>query len=145
MKKRVQRQLVALFWLLVMPGSWLCAELMVVVNPKSGVLTLTRNEVISIFLGRYRQFFNGQIAQPVDLTDDHPDRAGFYKLLVGKECAEIDAYWSRQVFAGRTKPPARVAGPEAVIKWVMEHPGGIGYVDLPKADARVRVVLELKP
>jgi len=32
-----------------------------------------------------------------------------------------------------------------VLKWVISHPGGIGFIDLSKADARVRVVYELTP
>ena len=127
---------------LVQPAT---ADLVVVVNARNNVSTLTRAEVINIFFGRYRQFFNGQEAQPVDVLDSHPDRARFYAALAGKTPAEVDAYWSRQVFAGHTRPPPRVNSTEEVLKWVASHAGGIGYVDLPKADARVKVVFELKP
>jgi len=41
--------------------------------------------------------------------------------------------------------PPRVGSTEEVLKWVSTHPGGIGFVDLAKADARVRVVYELAP
>ena len=121
------------------------AELVVVVNARSGVAALTRNEVVNIFFGRYRQFFNGVEAQPVDLVDAHPDRTRFYKALVDKDISEVNAYWSRQVFSGRAPPPSKVATPEEVLKWVVSHPGGIGVIDLAKADARVRVVYELGP
>lgn len=121
------------------------AELVVIVNARSGVAAMTRNEVINIFFGRYRQFFNGLEAQPIDLVDGQPERARFYSALVGKDLADVDAYWSRQVFSGRTKPPARVGNPDEVIKWVVSQPGGIGFVDLAKADARVRVVYEFRP
>lgn len=106
---------------------------------------MSRNEVVNIFFGRYRQFFNGVEAQPVDLQDAHPDRARFYSALVGKDLAEINAYWSRQLFSGRMQAPPKKRTPEEVVKWVASNPGGIGFVDLPYADARVRVVLELKP
>ena len=121
------------------------AELVVIVNARSGVAAMTRNEVINIFFGRYRQFFNGLEAQPVDLVDGVPERSRFYAALVGKDLADVDAYWSRQIFSGRMRPPARVANAEDVIKWVATHPGGIGFVDLNKADARVRIVYEFKP
>lgn len=121
------------------------AELVVIVNARSGVAAMTRNEVINIFFGRYRQFFNGLEAQPVDLVDGVPERSRFYAALVGKDLADVDAYWSRQIFSGRMRPPARVASAEDVIKWVATHPGGIGFVDLNKADARVRIVYEFKP
>ena len=130
--------------LLLQAGSAM-AELVVIVNVRSGVALMTRSEVTNIFFGRYRQFFNGLEAQPVDLVDTHPDRARFYNGLVGKNLSDVNAYWSRQVFSGRMQPPLKLATPEDVLKWVASHPGGIGFIELAKADARVRVVHELSP
>lgn len=132
-------------WLLVQPAAEVRAELVVVVNVRCGVAAMTRNEVVNLFFGRTRQFFNGVEAQPVDMLDSHPDRARFYNALLGKDLSEINAYWSRQVFSGRMQPPPKVGSPEEVLKWVASHPGGIGFVELSKADARVRVVYELTP
>lgn len=135
----------SLFCLLIQPAAEVRAELVVVVNARCGVAAMTRNEVINIFFGRSRQYFNGTEAQPVDLPDNHPERSRFYAKLVGKDLSEVNAYWSRQLFSGRMQAPARVNSAEEVIKWVVSHPGGIGFVDLAKADARVRVVYELTP
>lgn len=130
---------------LCLGSSLASAELVVVVNARSGVAAMTRNEVINIFFGRNRQFFNGTEVQPVDLVDGEPQRAQFYRLLVGKDISEINAYWSRQIFTGRMQAPPRVDNTEEVLKWVAARPGGIGFVELSRADARVRVVYELKP
>lgn len=142
MLRRVLSLLLLLTGLLA--GGLARADLVVVVNARSGVAVMTRNEVVNIFFGRYRQFFNGLEAQPVDLLDAHPDRVRFYQALVGKDLSDINAYWSRQVFSGRMQAPPRVASSEEVLKWVAAHPGGIGFVELAKADARVRVVYELE-
>ncbi|MCB4361532.1 substrate-binding domain-containing protein [Quatrionicoccus australiensis] len=145
MKSSRPYSLVLLFWLAFLPVREAVADLVVVVNARNGVAVMTRNEVTNIFFGRYRQFFNGVEAQPVDLIDSHPDRARFYAALVGKDISDVNAYWSRQVFSGRMQAPPRVNSTEEVLKWVSSHPGGIGFVDLAKADARVRVVYELAP
>lgn len=129
-------------WLLMLAGV-AHAQLVVVVNARSGVAAMSRNEVINVFFGRTRQFFNGVEAQPVDMADSHPDRARFYNALVGKELSEVNAYWSRQLFSGRQQPPVKAASPEDVMKLVLSQPGGIGFIELTKADARVRVVYEL--
>ena len=74
------RRLVFLFsvcWLLVQPAAEVRAELVVVVNVRCGVAAMTRNEVINVFFGRNRQYFNGVEVQPVDISDAHPDRARF--------------------------------------------------------------------
>jgi len=145
MKSYRFRQLLAIVCLLVLPVGSALADLVVVVNARNGVAVMTHNEVVNIFFGRYRQFFNGVEAQPVDLVDSHQDRARFYQGLVGKDLSDVNAYWSRQIFSGRTQAPPRVNSTEEVLKWVSSHPGGIGFVDLAKADARVRVVYELAP
>lgn len=128
-------------WLLLQAGG-AHAQLVVVVNARSGVAAMSRNEVVNVFFGRTRQFFNGLEAQPVDMVDAHPDRARFYSALVGKDLSEVNAYWSRQVFSGRLQPPLRASTPEEVLKLVASQPGGIGFIELSKADARVRVVYE---
>lgn len=130
---------------LFLPTAEALADLVVVVNARSGVAVMTRNEIVNIFFGRYRQFFNGVEAQPVDLVDNNPDRARFYGALVGKDLSDVNAYWSRQVFSGRMQPPPRVSNVDEVLRWVSSHPGGIGFVEMSKADARVRVVYELNP
>jgi hypothetical protein len=129
-------------WLLAMPAM-LHAELVVVVNARCGVAAMTRNEVINVFFGRNRQYFNGIAVQPVDLSDAHPDRALFYNKLVGKDLSEVNAYWARQVFSGRMPPLARAASSDEVLRWVVSHPGGIGFMDSARVDARVRVVYEM--
>ena len=106
----------ALCWLLMEPAAEVRAELVVVVNARCGVAAMTRNEVVNVFFGRNRQFFNGVEAQPVDMPDGHPDRARFYRALVGKEVSEVNAYWSRQVFSGRMQPPTKVNTTEDVVK-----------------------------
>ena len=137
--------LLTLCWLLMQPMAEVRAELVVVVNARCGVAAMTRNEVVNVFFGRNRQFFNGVEAQPVDMPDSHPDRARFYRALVGKDVSEVNAYWSRQVFSGRMQPPTKVNTTDDVMKWVSSHPGGIGFIDLSRADARVRVVYDLTP
>lgn len=135
----------ALFFciLCLLPAEQAFAQLAVIVNAKSGVSVLTKNDVMNIFLGRYRQLATGLEARPIDLVDSHPDRARFYRMLVGKEVSEINAYWARLIFSGRVNPPAQTNNAEEVIKWVQANPGGIGFVDVSRVDGRVRVVLEL--
>ena len=89
--------LCSMLWLLLAAEAQ--AELVVVVNARSGVAAMSRNEVVNLFFGRSRQFFNGIEAQPVDMVDSHPDRARFYAGLVAKDLSEVNAYWSRQVFS----------------------------------------------
>jgi len=118
------------------------ADIVVVVNAESGVTQLSRDEVINIFLGRYRQFPNGLAAYPIDQPAVQPERSRFYFLLVNKDLAEINAYWARLLFSGKTSPPMQAATSAEVIDLVSRHKEAIGYIERDQVDPRVKVVMD---
>lgn len=120
------------------------ADLVVITHPRAGVDQLTREQVINIFLGRFRQFSSGIAAEPIDLPPDTAEKAAFYQKLVGKELAEINAYWARLVFSGRTQPPRQATSAAQMLELVASTPGAIGYVERPKGESRVKIVFELE-
>ena len=129
--------------LLALYGAASSAELVVVANPRSGVDRLTRDEVINIFLGRFRQLPSQVTAHPADLPASQIEKANFYRLLVDKDLGEINSYWARLVFAGRTVPPRQTTGNEDLLSFVANTPGAVGYVDRSRVDGRVKIVFEL--
>jgi ABC-type phosphate transport system substrate-binding protein len=118
------------------------ADLVLVANPKSGIEHLTQDEVVNIYLGRYRRLTSGIAAEPVDLADDSELRARFYRSLVNKSLAEINAYWARLVFSGKTRPPQLANSVEAALQYVVAQPGALAYLERSQADRRVRIVFE---
>ena len=116
--------------------------IVVIVNPESGVDRLTRDEVIDIFLGRYRKLPSGRIALPIDVASS-VERDQFYLLLVKKSPAEISSYWARLVFSGQTSPPYRVPDTKTAVELVQGNPNAIAYVDRASVNAHVKVVLEI--
>jgi ABC-type phosphate transport system substrate-binding protein len=120
-------------------------SIVVIVNPASGVDKLTRDEVIDIFLGRYRKLPSGRVALPIDVTEQGAERAQFYQLLVKKSPAEMSSYWARLVFSGQTSPPFQVPDAQTAIDLVQSNPNAIAYVDRSAVTPKVKVVLEIKP
>lgn len=119
------------------------ADLVLVASPQSGIERLTQDDVINIYLGRYRRLASGMVAEPVDLPADAELRARFYRRLVNKSLAEINAYWARLVFSGKTRPPQVVEGVENVLRLVAAQPGALAYLERTQVDGRVRIVFEL--
>jgi len=120
-------------------------SIVVIVNPGSGVDHLTRDEVIDIFLGRYRKLPSGRAALPIDISEASAERASFYQLLVKKSPADMSSYWARLVFSGQTSPPFQVPDARTAIELVQSNPNAIAYVDRASVGAGVKVVLEIKP
>ena len=91
---------------------------------------------------RYRRLPNGDTALPIDQPESSPVRADFYRRLVNKDLNEINAYWSRLIFSGRTSPPLQASSAADVMVWLLGQPGGVAYVDRTQVDKRLRIVME---
>jgi ABC-type phosphate transport system substrate-binding protein len=117
-------------------------ELVVIVNTGSGVDKLSREEIVNIFMGRYKKLGAGMAALPVD---ENGQKAAFYRALLGKELPEIQSYWARLVFSGQGSPPRQADSGEEVIEIVANNKGAIGYIEKKKLSGRMKVVLELSP
>ncbi|WP_110686076.1 hypothetical protein [Salinicola aestuarinus] len=116
------------------------ADILVVVNPDSGIRTLSRSDAINIFMGRYRKLPNGGLALPVDLVSLKPR---FYRALVDKNLAAINSYWARLVFSGEASPPQQSQSAADVHHLLAHNPNVLGYVDSETAWDDLRVVLTL--
>jgi len=138
--KAIRFLLLGLITILAAPAH---AELVLVANPQSGIERLSQDEVINIYLGRYRRLTSGVVAEPIDQPVDAEARARFYRRLVNKSLAEINAYWARLVFSGKTRPPLVAESVDSMLRLVATQPGALAYVERSQADARVKIVFEL--
>lgn len=136
-----------LFLLLLLLASGLPAhaEPVVVMAARQASERLSREEVTNIFLGRYRALATGLPAQPIDQPPASPLRGAFYQLLVNKDAASINAYWSRLHFSGKATPPLQASEESEVIQQLLNVPGAIAYVDRKQVDERMRIVFEFQP
>ncbi len=116
------------------------ADVVAVVSAKSPVTTLSMSQVADIFFGRVSRFPNGLQAFPVDQAEGAAIRDEFYSKVVGKNAAQIKAYWSKIIFTGRGQPPPIVANNIEMKKRISENPAAIGYIDRALVDESVRVV-----
>lgn len=118
--------------------------LAVIVNAESGVVELSRAEVVNIYFGRQRRFPSGQTALPIDLAGQDGEKTEFYARLVDKSLAEVKSYWARLVFSGQGSSPWQAATPEEVLEIVENNRGAIGYIPLERARDGVRIVYRLQ-
>lgn len=124
------------------PLASICADLVVVANAKSGIERMSREEVVFVFMGRWRQLPSGIVAQPVDLPVDSPERSAFYRQLVNKSPSEIKAYWSRLIFSGSARPPISPESHEEQMRILASTQGAVGYLERSLVDNRVRIVFD---
>ena len=105
------------------------ADLVVIVNPKNAVPTMTLRQVGQIYLGRSGSFPGGGQATPIDLPEGTPLRDEFYAKATDKNPGQVRAYWSRQLFSGNGMPPREVPGVVDVKRAVAGDVNAIGSPD----------------
>ncbi len=120
------------------------AEVAVVVSAKSAVSALTADQAADIFLGRALSFPGGESAVPLDQPDSSAARTEFYTKATGKTAPQLKAYWSKQIFSGKGRPPKEVPDSQAVRQLVAGNPNMVGYIDKSAVDASVKVILTIK-
>jgi hypothetical protein len=118
----------------------LSADEVAVVSAKSPVTTLTKSQLVAIFLGKAARFPDGTPAVPIDQSEDTPAREEFYARIAGKSAAQMKAYWSRIIFTGRGQPPRVVSSSSEAKKLLLAYPNTIGYIDSKLVDDTLRVV-----
>jgi hypothetical protein len=120
------------------------ADMVVVMREDSSIEHLSREQVINIFMGRYRKLPDDSVAIPLDIGFDTPERQYFYLHLLNKSLAEINAYWARLHFSGKTAAPEDVESQRKVLERVAHDPHVLGYVDRLHMNGHVKVVYEVK-
>jgi ABC-type phosphate transport system substrate-binding protein len=143
--KRVKQAVVAISALsLLLISTAALSDVVVIVNPKAGVSSLTAREVKAIFMGKKHSFPNGNNAEAVDQEDGSASKRLFLKSVINKSDVQLSAYWSQQIFSGKGVPPKTLKDDAAVKAYVASTPGALGYIDSSKVDGSVTVVYTAK-
>ena len=117
------------------------ADVVAVVSADSPIVTLSKTQVICIFLGKKTRFPDGSAAVPIDQTEGSAARDEFYTRFAAMSAAQVKALRSRIIFTGRGQPP-RIAGtPVELKKLLLANPNAIGYLDQSLLDGSLKVVL----
>ena len=107
-------------------------------------LKLTPNDLSLIYWRKQLYWPKGQRIKPINLRSEHHLRQQFSQTILGSlPKAQID-YWNGQYFDG-VLPPYTVNSEEAVIRYVAQTNGAIGYVQACLVDERVKAVIWLMP
>jgi ABC-type phosphate transport system substrate-binding protein len=139
MRDRIQLAVIALA--LGLASIRVDADVVAVVGANSPISSLSRAEVMDIFLGRRTRFPDGSAAVPIDQSEGSAVRDEFYTTFAAMSAAQIKAFWSKIIFTGRGQPPKAVANGDEAKKLVAANLNAITYIERDKVDSSVRVVL----
>lgn len=105
---------------------------------------LTRSKVRMLYRGKAKSL-QGKRVEISDWPESSIQRAEFYRFLLGKDTAQMNAYWASLSFSGKARPPKEIhtASVESLLNWLDENPNRIGYapLELVPDDAKVLLVV----
>lgn len=116
------------------------AEIVVVVNQDNPVVSFSRRELVDLFMGRTQYFSDGSLVLRLDQPPESATRSHFYRELVNKSVAEVNAYWAKLLFTGRASPPQVLDNSADMLKAIRANRNAIGYLDSTEVDASVKIV-----
>ncbi len=145
---RQVRLLVAGAAWLVLFGSWHgvsalagpAAEFRVIVNPESSNTSIPRELLVEAFLKTTTRWPDGGPIRPVDQRSDSAVRKAFSEGILKRSVSAVRGYWQQRIFSGRDVPPPELESDDAVVRYVGEHPGAVGYVSAGAPTAQTKVV-----
>ncbi|NGN96741.1 hypothetical protein G5S52_03445 [Grimontia sp. S25] len=100
-----------------------------VVNAENPLSALSSRQLVDLYMGRYNSYPNGESADTTDLPERSQERELFYRMLVGKSAAQVNAYWARLLFTGKSEPPQTVGSSDDVIALVRDNKNAIAYIN----------------
>lgn len=115
------------------------AETLAVIVPQGYTAKPMEAAELSLIFWRKKLYKDGRRLQPVNLPIDHSSRRLFSQQILGSLPETQTEYWNILYYHG-TSPPHVVHSQEAMLRFVAETPGAIGYVEACRADSRVRVI-----
>lgn len=104
------------------------------------ISSIALSELRLIYWRKKQYWSGGHPIQPVNLHAEHPLRLLFSKTVLNNLPKEQSDYWNEQYFHG-VRPPRSVQSEEAMLRYVTDTKGSIGYVDACHIDHRVHPIL----
>ena len=130
---------IILFVALLLPTLSMADDVFIVANKDVPANSLAANDVKQIFLGNKTSWDNGD--KIVFVVQDRTDAGdAFLKAYVQKSVSQYENYWKKQVFTGKGKAPQSFESDQAVVEFVAQTPGAVGYVSSGADTRNVKTV-----
>lgn len=114
----------------------------IIVHSSNPITSISKKEIMDIFLKKATSWKGGQKVNPVDLTLDSPVRMQFTKAIFGKSTEVIGAYWNHKYYAGLDTPPPMEKSDVDILNYVNNNKNAIGYISesTPLGNYNVKVL-----
>ncbi len=117
----------------------LAGEMFVFTNKAVPDNTLSQTELKNIFLGKKVRWADNQRVDCVMLKDATCQEA-FLNQHIRKTPFQFNNYWKKQIFTGKGQPPQTFDSQQALIDYVSQTSGAVGYSCTRPDTTKVNVI-----
>jgi ABC-type phosphate transport system substrate-binding protein len=112
----------------------------VVIVHKDNPYQVARDYVADIYTGRVKGWPDGSPVFTLDQGDADTARAEFYRWLLGRTVANMQALWAQNIFAGRGLPPKQATPGAEMKRIIAANRHAIGYIRASELDDSVKAL-----
>lgn len=116
--------------------------LLIVAHPQVPVSSISAEELASIYMIQKTAWPNGLPVVPVNREASSSVRAHFSETVLEHSPRELADYWNRLRFQGKL-PPLVQTSDQAVLGFVRNVPGAIGYIAAGPTPSGVKVLARM--
>ena len=114
-------------------------ELIVIAHLTVPVASLSQEELASIYLLKITVWRGGGNIVPVNREAANAERAQFSEVVLRQQPYALAAYWNQMHFKGKV-PPLIQESDHAVLAFVQNVPGAIGYISATIQPQNVKIL-----
>lgn len=114
-------------------------EVVIVAHKSVGVDQVDARAFQEMALGKRVQWRDGAQVRFVVMKDRELHEQ-FLRSFVRKSPSQWDTYWRRMMFTGRGLPPKTLDSSKAILDFVSQTEGAVGYVDAEAVSETVKVL-----
>lgn len=119
------------------------AQVAVIVNKSVSESSLSKAQIVNLFLMNTKKWSNGSKVVVFDLKPNTPAKSKFYGYL-GQSPVDVRKKWMKLQLTGEGKAPDALSSEEDVLAKVGATSGGIGFVSASKVSGNVKVVATIQ-
>lgn len=112
---------------LLIPVLSVAGDVVIIGHPTVPVSTLTKYEISNIFLGK-KSVWSDSTKISFGIQKKNAVHKKFCKEYLNKSPSLFANYWKRKLYSGKGLSPHILDGDQAMIKFVAETTGAVGYV-----------------
>lgn len=100
----------------------------IIIHSSNSTNSISKSNLAKLFLKKAKKWQDGSTVQPVDQKTSTSVRQVFSKEILNRTVSAVKAYWQQKIFSGLDVPPPQKSSDAAVINYVSNNKGAVGYV-----------------